>query len=531
DSHLKGTIGPAINLHAQLADNALGLINLLGDDVRWLGGGTRGTLEITGTPDQPKINGSLALKDASIFVKAINAEVLQISGEAVLQNNRMTINALSGVWQGESSRQVKNYIGLSGSIDFSQITKDNGSMALDLHLTPADFTVNLKDLFIGGLRIHSAELVGPLALDFSQGPTLTTQAEIQNAIITIPSRQEGPKNLLPLNLNLHVKFDRNVYAVMGDLSALDLSNPLMNMEISSDELAIKGALSTPFLFGKIKLKRGSVSLLGREFSLLTPEQQKVFYPYDTDKIKENLAIFDGAESAMPEMQVTGKVEVENTEKSADGQLVKKKVIILSRIQGIMGAKEQERGLRISFNSFIQDKTSGDIRSAAYSEQEIKVMLLPDFLQSLIGVNRATETQVQTNAVIADILGSRAQSFIFRGLERNLEQQLGLDSLTLEYNFGKDLRHAMGVQETRSFEERKPNWGIGFAKGFFDRLFIDVKYAQVMESADIARTTLNYQITYKLSPICSIMYYQEPLSPQQNYAGNQKITLSSGFSFW
>jgi hypothetical protein len=160
------------------------------------------------------------------------------------------------------------------------------------------------------------------------------------------------------------------------------------------------------------------------------------------------------------------------------------------------------------------------------------MLLPDFIKSFTGVEKDTSGQpVNTNAVIADVLNSRAQSFIFRGLERNLEQQLGLESLTLEYNFGKDLKRAMGVQDTSSFEERKPDWRIGFVKGFFDRLFIDVKYAQVMEKADMSRTTLNYQVTYKLSPICSIMYYQEPISAQQNYAGNQKVTLSSGFSFW
>jgi len=441
----------------------------------------------------------------------------------------LAIQSLHGVWQGESSRQAQNNINLDGSLDLSQITQ--GTLALDLNLKPVDFTVNLKNLYSGGLRIHYARLNGPLAFDMSQGPTLTAQAQIQNALITLPSKQEEQKNLLPLNLDLDVKLARNVYVVMGDLSALDFSNPLMNLEVTSDELVINGSLRAALLFGKIKLKRGSVSLLGREFSLLSSEQQKLFYPYDAERIKENLAVFDGTESAMPDVMITSRVDVDNIEKDTNGQPIHKQVIILSRLQGVIGSRDQDRGLKASFNSFIQDKTSGNILPTAYSEQDIKVMLLPDFLKSLTGINRENNSQVNTNAVIADVLNSRAQSFIFRGLERSLEQQLGLDSLTLEYNFGKDLRQAMGVQETRSFEERKPDWRIGFVKGFFDRLFIDVKYAQVMESADIARTTLNYQISYKLSPICSIMYYQEPISPQQNYAGNQKMTLSAGFSFW
>lgn len=530
DSSLSGFIGASISLEAHLADKAPGLLNLFGDDIRWLEGRTRGTLEITGTPDRLKINGTLAVRDTSVFVRAIDAKISQISGEAVFHDSRLSFQALHGVWQGESSRQAQNNIDLAGNIDLSQISK--GTLALDLNLKPVDFTVNLKDLYSGGLRIHSARLNGPLAFDMSQGPTLTAQAEIQNAVITIPSKQEEQKKMLPLKLNLDVKLERNVYAVMGDLSGIDISNPLLNLEVTSDNLDINGALDTPLLFGKVKIKRGSVSLLGREFLLLSTEEQKLFYPYDPDKIKENLASFDGSESAMPDVQITGKVEVENSEKDAAGQITKRKVLILSRLKGLMGARQEGRGLKITFSGFTRDKTAGDLRPATYSEQDLKVMLLPDFIKSFTGVEKDASGQpVNTNAVIADVLSSRAQSFIFRGLERNLEQQLGLESLTLEYNFGKDLKQAMGVRDTSSFEERKPDWKIGFVKGFFDRLFIDVKYAQVMEKADMARTTLNYQITYKLSPICSIMYYQEPISAQQNYAGNQKVTLSSGFSFW
>jgi hypothetical protein len=162
------------------------------------------------------------------------------------------------------------------------------------------------------------------------------------------------------------------------------------------------------------------------------------------------------------------------------------------------------------------------------------MLLPDFLKSLTGINHGTNTnQTSTNAVIADYISSRIQTVVFRGLERQLEQKLGLENLRLEYNFGKDVRQAMGVGDRHLVENEQPDWRIGFVKGFFDKLYLEMNFAQLATSVNNMpiRQTFNYQLTYKLSPIWSIMYYREPITPQDLATGYQKITLKAGFSFW
>ncbi|MEE8637700.1 MAG: hypothetical protein V3T21_01505, partial [Candidatus Margulisiibacteriota bacterium] len=228
--------------------------------------------------------------------------------------------------------------------------------------------------------------------------------------------------------------------------------------------------------------------------------------------------------------ITAKVDVENLVEDAEGEITREKVIILSRLRGVIGAVEKERGLEIAFDSFAEDKTKtpAELKPAGYSEQAVKVMLLPDFIKSLTGISKGEE--VNTNVVVADYISSRVQTFVFRGIERELEQRLGLESLTLEYNFGKDMRKAIGVKETRLLEGEKPDWRVGFVKGFFDRLYLEVNYAQFGTETEMVQESVNYQLTYKLSRIWSIIYYRDPISLQELTAGYQKVTLTAGFSF-
>jgi hypothetical protein len=286
------------------------------------------------------------------------------------------------------------------------------------------------------------------------------------------------------------------------------------------------------------INRGTVNLFNREFTLLTSEQQKSYFTYDAEKIKDNQALFSGGEGPggmMPDITITAKVDIENQEAQKDGSSTTKQVRILSRLKGILGSLDKERALTTSFYSFTEDKTKtpSEFVPASYSDQEIKVMLLPDFLKSLTGISKGSESAVNTNAIIADYVSSRLQTWAFRSLEREFEKRLGVDSLTLEYNFGKDVRQALGVTEVRTIDKEKPDWRVGFAKRLFDQLYIDMRYSQyakVESSTDVSQI-FNYQLTYKLTPIWSIIYYREPVSLQDLTSGNQKVTLKAGAAFW
>ena len=538
DSNIIGSLNlgdhGGISLEARLKDNALGLLNLFTDDVKWKKGKAYAELFVRGTLDQPSMNGKIDLRDSVLYVRLIDSEIKNIVGLAELKDNLLTVTSLTGIWEGKRTRNHPNFLGMAGTVDLGNALSLAPMIELDLAFTPAQLYADLPDLYTGVIDIRRARLRGPLYFDLSQGPTLSGTIEVNNAVITLSQNKAAQQKVFPLNFDLTLGLLKNTYAVMGDVATLDLSNIFMNLEVKSDDLRLSGNLAYPSLLGRIFLRRGTVTIFNREFSLLTPEQQERYYSLQADKIWENVAAFSGEkgkEGLMPDVRIIAKVDVENIEETPAGELQKQKVIILSRLRGVIGATQKERRLEISFDSFTEDrsKTPAELRPAGYSDQAIKVMLLPDFIKSLTGVSKGEE--VDANVVVADYISSRVQTFVFRGIERELEQRFGLESLTLEYNFGKDVRQAMGVQERRVLEGERPDWRVGFVKGFFDKFYLDFNYAQFGSETEKLQETFNYQLTYKLSPIWAIIYYREPISLQELTSGYQKMTLKAGFSFW
>ncbi|PIS28527.1 hypothetical protein COT42_07750 [Candidatus Saganbacteria bacterium CG08_land_8_20_14_0_20_45_16] len=540
-SKISGSLSTAANgpidLTLALKDKAVGLLNLFTSEIKWETGKAALNAKIGGSRENLAINGSLECEQATIYIKALQSHVHDLKGSARLENSQLKIKQLTGIWQGSHTKAFPNFIGLAGNIDLTRSFAAKGFVTVSLVMTPTQYYVDLENLYTGVVKINEASLSGPFYFNLSQAPTLKANVEINNALITI-SPKSSDNQPLPLGLDLDLKLAKNTYAIMGDVATLDLSNIFMNLELASDLIKISGTLAQPQLMGPIVLKRGTVTIFNREFSLLQPEQQGKFFSFESGKINQNTARFEGNENSAgtaPNINITAKVEVENIEEnSLTQELSRKKVIIVSHLNGMLGTSDKESGLAVSFDSFVEDKSSGTsiFKPADYSEQEIKVMLLPDFIKSLTGINKGEKSQIDTNVVLTDYLSSRFQTLVFRGVERELEQKLGLESLTLEYNFGKRMRQELGIKDSSSLVQQ-PDLRVGFVKGFFDKLYIDLRYSQTLasEGSSFDETSLDTQITYKLSSIWSIIYYLEQPTYQEITQQYKKVTLQMGFSFW
>ncbi|MDD4178519.1 MAG: translocation/assembly module TamB domain-containing protein, partial [Candidatus Margulisbacteria bacterium] len=529
-----------ISLDANLQGDSVGLMNLFSDDIRWIKGDSSISAKVSGTLEQPKIQGRAQVSNGTIYVKAIDSELRNLQGSAEVANNVIQLDRLTGTWYGQRTNYWPNPIGLAGTIDIDKLLAAKGRINLNLTFSPTHLYIALPNLYTGSLHVNALRLQGPLNLDFSQGPTLSGQLAIDNTVLALPRGGAASEQTFPLEFNLEASLGKNTYVTMGDVFSTDLSNIMMNLEVASNDFKIMGSLQSPSLLGKVAIKRGTVNIFNREFTLLSVDAQKKYFPYDTEKIKDNSAVFaggNGPEAAVPDLTITSAVNVETQEKDVSGKYVKKPVNVLARLSGNPSAREERSSLKITLLGFTEDKTKSpaELTPTAYSEQELKVMLLPDFIKSLAGIGQEGEkTQVDTNAVVADYLSSRVQTILFRGLERELEQKLGLESLTLEYNLGPKVKEAMGVRDVKGFTETKPTWSVGFVKGFFDRLYIDMRYSEGVSqtsSGSGANSNFNYQLTYKLTPIWAIIYYREPMNLSDFAAGYQKVTLKAGFSFW
>jgi hypothetical protein len=453
---------------------------------------------------------------------------------------------LSAKWIGKWTQGNINKIGLKGSIDWNNLFSGDRSIDLDLRLNDGSFIVDLPEFYKGDIEVQNFSLTGPLRLarDAPKAPKLSGNLIISNGVITLPDMTKR-SSMLPIQLDLGLNIHKNTYVSAGDtknLISTDLSNLILNLEIEGENITFMGNLDDPKITGKTVFKRGIVNLLNREFSVMTEDRQKIIYSSDLDKVKPNTAVFKGG--SVPYLTLAAEVKVKNVEKIQEkvqpGEppalptYKTTNVLIISRITGMPYSKEKEEGLNLAFDSFIEDTTKqpAELVPGGYDEQAIKVLLLPDYIKGPLGVSEGGVGEVDANEVLADYLNSRLNSYLLRDVERNLAKSLDLESLTLEYNFGKDLKNMLPARNpTEIGLQQMPEtmYGIGAVKGFFDRFYLDVKYSQaVQETAVINKAFLNYQITYKLSPIFSVVYYREPFSFLEEESDYYKVTLKAGY---
>ncbi|NQU17168.1 MAG: translocation/assembly module TamB domain-containing protein, partial [Candidatus Saganbacteria bacterium] len=520
----------SLDLSISLNGLGIGIINLFNQEVYFVDGKTKGQLQIYPSLKQPRVKGFLTVNNSSFRLNKYDSEIVSASLQMEADGNTISIPQIYGYWVGKTTKNKPNLIALAASINLE--TGSLEARAKNTHLNLA-----LENTFSGEIETKDIALKGT-----TNKMLLSGQMEFNDGVIYLPKQTKKSSAqkaaALPLNFDMVLNFNKNMYLTAGDVNTIDLSNLFLSLEFSGREIKLKGNTIRPELIGQVDFKRGNITVFNREFDLLSIAKQKNYYPYEYDKTSPNYAILSPEYGSMPYLNLTADVVVETTDDSdsinntgtenISSTTKKKTVNIVTHLKGVPGSSDSTQGLKTNFEAFDEDKTTQppQMVKAAYSEQQVKVLLLPDYVKSLIGAGKG---DVEGTDIFADYLGSRLQVLVFRNLERNLEKALGLESLTLQYNFGKDIRRNLGRS---GYAGPKPLYGVGFVKGFFDRLYFGVKYLQYdqEEVLQSGGTNFNYEISYKLSPSLSFAYYREPLTYTGVDTDYYKITLKNGVQF-
>lgn len=531
-----------ISLGITMEGESIGLLTLFSPDISWISGTGQGFVKITGVLNHPRLNGALSLKDAAVSIKPMESNFQSINSEIKITDNLISTEGLSAKWAGKWTQNNINKIKLYGSVGLNDLFSKDRSVTFNLALKDGDFIVDFPNLYRGDLEVKNFSLNGPLwlAAENPKAPKLSGTFSLSNGVIILPDMTKK-SNLPPLGLDMTVNILKNSYVSAGDIKNListDLSNLILNLEVEGQNILISGDLNAPIILGKTTFNQGTVNILNREFSLMTEDRQKEVFTSNLDLVKENSAVFRN--KSVPDLTLSAEINVKSAEKTSSSTTknptyVTTNILVVSRITGTPFSKEKEEGMNLTFYSFKEDATKQppELVPTGYDEEENKVLLLPDFIKGPLGISEKGVADVDANSVLADYLNSRLNAYLLRNVERDIAKDLELDSLTLEYNFGKDLRNMLPT--TKSPVEIGPQempetmYGIGAVKGFFGRLYIDVKYSQaVEEQAVFNKAFLNYQLTYKLSPILSVVYYREPFSFIEQESDYYKVTLKVGY---
>lgn len=498
--------------------SSMGLVNLFNDKIKWLEGDVHGFVRAELKDGAARVYGDLSAAKCLISIRPLGSIIHDGEIEVKADGNRVDLTKFTGSLK---SSEKSSPFSIGGYVDLI-----NNSISFSM--ADCKLRLNVQNLYTGDIAFAGASAYGPIA-----APTISSEVSFSNGMLYLSQDAifgNQSQNTSPNGLNLVVNIGKNVYLTSGNIDTLVLSSILLNMELLGEKIKIIGTTINPEVYGLIYLKRGTISVFNREFSLLGLSDLALYYPYESDKVTKNYAEFSGPilpnlnVSSLVRVPVAGDIDPE-TKKAKE-----KEVDIILKFTGIPMSKDMDKALKMKLDAFEADKTQfpSVYKRSLYSEDTIKMMLLPDFIKSAIGIEKSKD--IDANAVVADYLSSRIQTYVFRGIERELEQALGLESLTLSYNFGKDLRRSLGSKNFTDAE--KQALGVGFVKGFYDKLFIEVKYSQILENIQGNQTpsTFNYAVTYRLTPALSISYYRDPISLNDTGTGDQKLSLKTGMSF-
>ena len=237
-----------MNLQVSLDDADLSLLPVVSDMVSWATGEMAGGLSITGTLQNPQVNGSISLKDGTVKVKGMRSIIEHINVATEFTGDKFIIDDFSGnIGEGQFK--------LNGGLSFSNFTLSNYTF----------------DFVADNLDIQSDFFSGPLNAKFSLNeetlrdrvlPKITGNIDLEKCLFSIPSLPDSDDPLPEILLDVSINLGNKVHFY---------SSRLYNMYLTGS-VRYEGSTTQPKPSGIISVKRGAtVNYLSTVFDVAEGE--------------------------------------------------------------------------------------------------------------------------------------------------------------------------------------------------------------------------------------------------------------------
>ncbi|MFH0887385.1 MAG: translocation/assembly module TamB domain-containing protein, partial [bacterium] len=516
-----------MNISTDISGENVGLLFSFSPAMKWVGGSGKAKLTVTGTLNHPKVSGLLDLKDASIDFPSMGSKVEKLITYVMIKNNQIKIFNLQGLWTGATTGGKKNYLKMIGVVDLDPIFSADPKVDLNLQLDNTRLYVDMPEIFQGRVDLNSVSIAGPFPFvekKNSEYPLLSGEIDIKKSTVILPKggggggAAEGPP-IPPLKLKVHVNVEKGTELKAGGINLVSLKADqfLYNfaLVLSDSDVDISGTLREPQLIGQVALDSGKVDILNRSFEILPVSGQEQYYATDVFSVSENVAYFEGGQGMlglMPRLNLTAKIEVKDVialTSIPDDSKTPNTLVIISKITGQPFNEVPTKMLAIKFSVFEKkERTKLEV-----SQEDIQVLLLPDFMQAALGLDKTPGEKPPVDMM--DTAKGAAKGYFRDSLKsmfsatvgRQVQEILGFESFSVDYNFGKDLDKLLPSQGGEDSAE--PQWEVALTKRFFDKLFISGQYEQGSgKSQSVMQSNLKYVVRYEdILPHLHLQYSQ------------------------
>ena len=477
----------------------------------------------------------------------------------VMTDNRLQIPNFSMQWEEKKPGVLlgldtrENKVDISGEVTITGIdvlAKDSVFVSTDLRAANTRLAVNLPGVFEGELRLENVGLVGSYEVAMSgarrqelaalkgtiweAGPTLSAQAEIRQARLLLSG--EGAAYAHPsIRLDLGVKIGRNVTVeggLLGDSILADLANRLrVELDRTDENLIVTGALNAPRIQNSVRIQDGEGYLVNRIFEVMRPDEQRRFLSNRLSDVSDNTVRFDTrpigtsdklslvpifdlkAVTVIEPVGVTineGLADLSDTTEGLQAMMM----IIDGPIDDLTSInfeqydldRRQIRSANPVFRQRYQLQAARSADSGDGSQDVQTVSFLQALMPELVVTQESLASGESNSATVVNELSANRlnlffKSQIFRPIEKELESQIGLYDVQVDYNAGRAVLEGVGAQEA---ELESQVLGVNFVENVADNLFlrvrtdIDLSNRQDVDNFRLSEIELTYFLMKNLS---------------------------------
>lgn len=239
-----GRTAESMDVTLQLDHAGLDILTFLTPAVKTAQGGIEGSLKLSGTLQDPRLNGALSVKDGSIQFKDVKYPLSHISGAVKFTGTAMSMDI--------NAQMDKQGAKKPGTADIQGKASWQGWKLTDYDVVADADHLNIEsDYFTGPLNGHIKLTPGAVY------PKLSGIVEISNATIDVPLSFTSSAGSMPLELDFTVS--------LGDKVRL-YNSALYDMLINGS-VNFKGTVDQPRPAGRFEALRGRVHYLDTNFVL------------------------------------------------------------------------------------------------------------------------------------------------------------------------------------------------------------------------------------------------------------------------
>ncbi len=514
-----------MNLSLKLTGDDIGAFSIFSPFIQKITNNGIIELNLTGSLEKPVWNSTrFELKNARLLLtrETIFQSPFSLTTDQIfIQNNQVVIPKTAIHWQGADTKGLNqsdhpNTFMTWGTIDIHKLNFISPRvLEFNLNLKTEDtvLLVSFPTLYSGQIDLKDLAIKGGYVIPLSkeekslfkerqgtpmeEGPVITGRMILRKGEIVLPTiSQKKPRPSFLLGLQCDIRenvsvegsmFGEGVLQGLANVFTLDLKETVSSLEIG-------GSLNLPQIGNKIRFSRGTIHFLNRSFELMNEEKQKVFFPNQPEKFRDNsvafftqtlpnipnprlVPIFDMNAVTLIEKTSTPNVNSNSTAIvfSLKGPLYNLENIVFEEYQ-LSDPKTPQY-----MKSYSVGSPSGADENSLY--QVIKI-LMPDLFNNPEFSQKGLETD-ESKRLIRELSENRINSLIrkefLRPVERTLAQTIGVQDLRVDYNIGGAL--LQGVGDIVGYQ------GLGRTQGtvgvdVITQLFSEQLYLRVKTNVDI-----------------------------------------------